>query len=130
MEKKILQRGEHCFVIMNIFPYNNGHIMVAPYRHICKLHDLNADEKLEMMDMLSRWTDILQEKLNCHGFNVGLNLGRTAGAGIDDHMHFHIVPRWNGDTNFMPVLADIKIIPQSIEDCYDMLLKASEELTG
>lgn len=126
-DKKILQRGKHCFVIMNIFPYNNGHIMVAPYRHICKLTDLEPEEKLEMMDMLTLWTEILREKMNCHGFNIGLNLGRIAGAGIDDHMHFHIVPRWNGDTNFMPVIADIKVIPQSLEDCYQILRKGLEE---
>lgn len=128
--RKILERGKTCIVIMNIFPYNNGHLMIAPRRHIAKLADLNNEEKLEIMNLLTKWTDILTKALNCQGFNVGLNVGRIAGAGIDDHMHFHIVPRWNGDTNFMPVMADIKVIPQSLEDCYEILIKTMRELEG
>jgi ATP adenylyltransferase len=126
--RKILYRGNKCIVIMNIFPYNNGHLMIAPRRHISKLTDLDNEEKLEIMDLLAKWTEILTRAMNCHGFNVGLNMGRIAGAGIDDHMHFHIVPRWNGDTNFMPVLTDIKVIPQSLEDCFSILKKTMMEM--
>jgi len=126
-ERFILQRGEHSIVIMNIFPYNNGHIMVAPVRHTCSLSALTGDERNEIMFFLGEWTEILKQALQCHGFNVGVNLGRIAGAGIEDHLHFHIVPRWNGDTNFMPVLADIKVIPQSLEDCYNLLKTTMEK---
>ena len=128
-ERFILERGEHSIVIMNIYPYNNGHLMVAPRRHLCSLSALREEERNEIMMFLGKWTDILKKALFCHGFNVGVNLGRIAGAGIADHMHFHIVPRWNGDTNFMPVLADIKVIPQSLEDCYELLIKTMEAHT-
>lgn len=120
-EKRILHRGKHSFVIMNIFPYNNGHIMIAPYNHVSSLSDLSVEEMCEMMELLRDWTDTIKKSMHCHGFNIGLNLGRIAGAGIADHMHIHIVPRWDGDTNFMPVIADIKVIPQSLDSCYKLL---------
>lgn len=129
-EKKILARGEHCFVVMNIFPYNNGHLMVAPYRHVSDLSQLNREEMYEILECLAEWTEILKSAMHCHGFNVGINLGRIAGAGIADHLHVHIVPRWDGDTNFMPVIADTKIIPQSLEECYDLLIKTKEKRDG
>jgi len=129
-EKKILARGEHCFVIMNIFPYNNGHLMVAPYRHISELSQLNREEMYEILECLAKWTEILKSAMYCHGFNIGINIGRIAGAGIADHLHIHIVPRWDGDTNFMPVISDTKVIPQSLEDCYDLLIKTKEKMDG
>lgn len=129
-EKKILARGEHCFVVMNIFPYNNGHLMVAPYRHVSDLSQLNREEMYEILECLAEWTEILKSAMHCHGFNIGINLGRIAGAGIADHLHVHIVPRWDGDTNFMPVIADTKIIPQSLEECYDLLIKTKEKRDG
>ncbi len=118
---RILQRGKHAFVIMNIYPYNNGHLLIAPYRHTADLAGLTPEEKLEIMELLGLWTKILKKAMSCHGFNVGANLGRIAGAGIADHLHFHIVPRWNGDTNFMPVIGNTKVLPESLEDCYCQL---------
>ncbi len=129
-ERFILQRGQYSIVIMNIFPYNNGHIMVAPTRHTCSLSALTDEERNEIMKFLGEWTEILKQALQCHGFNVGVNLGRIAGAGIADHLHFHIVPRWNGDTNFMPVLADVKVIPQSLEDCFNLLKESLEKFNN
>ena len=118
VQRRILQRGKFCFVIMNIFPYNNGHLLVAPYRHTSDFAGLTSEEKLEIMELIGLWTKILKKTMFCHGFNIGANLGRIAGAGIADHLHFHIVPRWNGDTNFMPVIGNTKVLPESIEDCY------------
>ena len=117
----ILLKARHSFVIMNYFPYNNGHIMVVPYRHLNKLDLLDKNEKLEMMDLISESCTILESILNCEGMNVGMNLGRIAGAGIDDHLHFHIVPRWGGDTNFMPVIGHTKVISQGLWQLYDEL---------
>jgi ATP adenylyltransferase len=125
--RMVLHRGEHCFVILNIFPYNNGHLMIAPYRHTGDFCSLTRDEKLEIMDMLSSWTDILKRVMHCQGFNIGVNVGRVAGAGIADHIHFHVVPRWDGDTNFMPVVGAVKVMPQSLKDCYDTLKKEKRE---
>jgi len=125
-KRKILKRGEHCFAIMNIFPYNNGHTLIAPYRHVANLADLKKEEMCEIMESLGIWTEILKKALHCHGFNIGVNIGRIAGAGIAEHIHFHIVPRWDGDTNFMPVLADTKIIPQSLDDCFSLLKRTLE----
>lgn len=127
-DKLILDRGKTCFVIMNIYPYNNGHIMVAPYRHLGDFSLLTSEEKCEIMELLSKWTDIIKRTMYCHGFNIGINLGRIAGAGIADHIHFHIVPRWNGDTNFMPVIGDAKVLPESLEQCYNSLKNKMLEL--
>jgi len=126
-ECKILQKGKHCFVILNIYPYNNGHLMVAPYRHVGDFCSLTPEEKCEIMEMLALWTDIEKEVLCCHGFNIGANIGRVAGAGIEDHVHFHVVPRWNGDVNFMPVIGNVKVIPESLEQSYRTLRDKFEE---
>ncbi|HEY3284912.1 MAG TPA: HIT domain-containing protein, partial [Armatimonadota bacterium] len=117
----ILYRGESCFVILNAFPYNSGHLMVIPYRHLSDLCDLSDAERQEMMQLAGRATEGLTRILGAEGYNVGMNLGRIAGAGIADHLHLHVVPRWNGDTNFMPVLADIKVLPEALEDTYRRL---------
>jgi ATP adenylyltransferase len=117
----ILHRGKTCFVIMNYYPYNNGHLMVVPYRHLEQLHTLSAGEQQEMMRALSFCSEILTTTLKTDGLNIGMNLGKTAGAGIDDHLHFHIVPRWNGDTNFMPITGHTKVLPQGLYECWDQL---------
>jgi ATP adenylyltransferase len=123
---RILFRGKHNLVMMNNFPYNPGHLMVAPYRHLANVEELTADEKLEHFEIISRCVVVLKQALKPNGFNTGMNLGRTAGAGIDDHIHSHVVPRWNGDTNFMPVLGDVRVIPQSLDDGYAELKKYFE----
>ncbi len=127
-ERLILYRGKHSFIIMNNYPYNPGHIMIAPYRHVGKWEDLNDEELLEIMKLSQLAVKAIKRVMNPDGFNMGVNLGRVAGAGIDDHVHLHIVPRWNGDTNFMPVVADTKVIPESLQEAYDGLRKAVEEV--
>lgn len=117
----ILKRGNHAFVMMNIYPYNNGHLMIAPYKHTGNLEELTPEELNEMMEMVVECIKILKETMNPDGFNVGMNIGRVAGAGFDEHVHIHIVPRWNGDTNFMPILADTKIVPMSLDEAYRVL---------
>jgi len=111
----IVYRGAHAYVIMNKFPYSNGHLLIPPFRHIADVRDLNDDESLEIMRLTARCCEALTEICRPDGFNIGMNLGPAAGAGIADHLHLHIVPRWIGDTNFMPVLADAKIIPEALE---------------
>ncbi len=112
-------------VVLNRFPYNNGHLLVAPVAHKAGLGDLTTDELLDLQLTLRKMVGILEKRMTPEGFNVGLNLGRTAGAGLPGHLHWHIVPRWNGDTNFMPVFADTRVISQSLEALYDLL---AEEL--
>lgn len=127
-ERLILYRGERVFAIMNNYPYNPGHVMIAPYRHIGNLEDLSDEELLEIMKLAQLMIKAIKKAMKPEGFNMGFNVGRVAGAGIEDHIHMHIVPRWNGDTNFMPVLADVKVIPQAIEESYDELRRAIEEV--
>ena len=117
----ILYRGESNFVIMNNYPYNPGHLMVAPYRHIADLQGLSAEELYEHFDIVRRSATALREALNPDGFNIGINMGRVAGAGIEGHIHTHIVPRWQGDTNFMPVIAEIKVIAEALTATYAKL---------
>lgn len=125
----ILFRGDTCFVIMNYYPYNNGHLMIVPYRHLGNFEDLNAKEHAEMMALLGLSTSIIKKLTSPDGLNIGMNLGKVAGAGIDDHLHFHIVPRWNGDTNFMPVTGHTKVVAQTLYETYD-LLKPHFEKSG
>jgi len=124
----ILLRGERCFVIMNFYPYNNGHLMIVPFRHISDIAELTVDEKLEMMDLLALSKEALQKTMSPNGFNIGMNLGEVAGAGIKDHLHFHIVPRWNGDTNFMPVCAHAKVVSEGLAETWEKLRKALDEI--
>ena len=126
----ILYRSELCFVILNKYPYNNGHLMVVPYRHTGTLEKLSAAERLELMTLLQRSTQVLQQAFSPHGFNIGMNLGRVAGAGIDEHLHFHIVPRWNGDTNFMLVLGDVKVISAGLDETWEQLAPLFGEISG
>lgn len=127
-ENLILYRGERVYVMINRYPYNNGHLMVIPYRHIPDIDKLNDEENLEAMKFLSYSMKVLKDKFSAEGFNIGLNIGRIAGAGIDGHIHFHIVPRWNGDTNFMPVLTDTKVISQGLEESWDILKSGFDEI--
>jgi len=120
-ENFILYRGEKNFVIMNAFPYNPGHLMVVPFRHVGKLEDLTSDERNNHYEIVSRAVSILRESCKSDNFNLGMNLGRAAGAGIADHIHTHIVPRWNGDNNFMPVIGETRVISESMIDIYNRL---------
>jgi len=119
----ILHRGAHCFVIMNLYPYNNGHVMVVPYAHLDALTALDGATLTEMMQLAQRSQEVLTRVMLPHGFNVGINQGSAAGAGIADHIHTHIVPRWAGDTNFMPVLGDVRVMPQHLDETYAALQK-------
>jgi ATP adenylyltransferase len=111
----VLLRGDHCFVILNLYPYNNAHLMVAPNRHINTLTSLIPDEQRELM-IMARWSEMaLTEAYHPQGINVGINLGKAAGAGIEDHLHVHLVPRWTGDTNFMTAIADTRVLPETLE---------------
>jgi ATP adenylyltransferase len=110
-------------VVLNRFPYNNGHLLIAPRAHKGRLDELSAEETVETMQTLSRMLGVLDRLMHPDGYNVGLNLGRVAGAGLPGHLHWHVVPRWNGDTNFMPVLGDVKVIAQSLDALYDLLVK-------
>ena len=112
---------ENAMVVLNRYPYNNGHLLVAPRRHVGELSELTAAEQLELHELLVRMTGILREKMKSEGFNIGLNLGRVAGAGVPGHLHWHIVPRWSGDSNFMPALAGVRVIPQALETLFEML---------
>ena len=117
----ILYRGDNNFVIMNSYPYNPGHLMVAPYRHVANLEELTDAERHEHFDIVSRSIKLLKEVFGPAGFNIGMNIGKVAGAGIDDHIHTHIVPRWQGDTNFMPVIADVRVVPEALAETYKKL---------
>ena len=120
----IVTRGKLCYVIMNLFPYNSGHLMIVPYRHTSDLKDLSDDESLEIMTLIKRMMNVLQKVSHPEGFNIGSNVGRVAGAGIDQHVHFHLVPRWNGDTNFMPILADTKLVSEDMKNTLRKLREA------
>jgi ATP adenylyltransferase len=122
----ILHRGDSAFMIMNLYPYNTGHVMVAPFRHVGALEDLTHAEIGEIMDLTALVISAIKKELGPQGFNLGMNLGKVAGAGFDEHLHMHVVPRWQGDTNFMPVLGDSKVMPENLEDTYDRLLHAIE----
>ena len=120
-ENFILQRGEKCFVIMNTFPYSNGHLMVCPYRHLDCVTKFNEKEISETWSFTQKCVEVLRSHYQAHGFNVGLNLGKAGGAGFDEHVHVHIVPRWVGDTNYMPVLADVKVHPEHLRETFEKL---------
>lgn len=130
-ENLILYRGSRSFIIMNRYPYNTGHLMVAPYRHVGDLLVLTDDELLDLVKNVNLSVRILKETLKPEGFNIGINMGKVAGAGVEDHIHIHVVPRWAGDTNFMPTIAQVKVMPELLEATYDKLrgnlLKLLEE---
>ena len=117
----VLAADETMVVMLNMFPYNNGHLMVAPREHVARLGDLARDKYVALMDALLGSIDIVERVFKPQGVNVGINIGAPAGAGIEDHLHWHVVPRWNGDTNYMPVIAEVKVLPQHLRDSYDRL---------
>ena len=120
----IVHRGATCFAILNLYPYTNGHLLIAPYRHVVQPGDLDAAERAELWRLLDESLAALDATMQPHGANAGLNLGRAAGQGIEGHLHLHVVPRWRGDTNFMPVLADTRVIPQALGDTCRLLRDA------
>ena len=127
---RILYRGARSFVILNAFPYNTGHLMVAPFRHVGDICELEHDERDEMMSLTSESIGIIRAALKAHGFNVGMNLGTVAGAGIPGHIHMHVVPRWGGDTNFMPIVGKTKVLPEMIEQTDEKLRPLFARLSG
>ena len=120
----VLSRGATCLCVLNRYPYNNGHVLVAPIAHKADLTELTADEMLELMQTTARLQQALRQLMSPHGFNLGINLGHAAGAGLPGHLHLHIVPRWQGDTNFMPAVGEVKVIPESLEAVYAKLSQA------
>ncbi|MEI7812388.1 MAG: HIT domain-containing protein [Ignavibacteria bacterium] len=127
-ENLIVYKGKNTFVILNLYPYNSGHLMVIPYRHTNDFLSLNAEESLEIMQNLQLSIKALQTAMHPNGFNVGANVGKSAGAGIDQHLHFHIVPRWTGDINFMPVIGEVKVLSQDLLETKEKLISAFEKL--
>jgi len=117
----IALRQPHCVVVLNRFPYNNGHLLVAPLAHKAHLKELASEETLEIHQTLTRLVSVMDELMHPDGYNIGLNLGKAAGAGLPGHLHWHLVPRWHGDTNFMPVLGDTRVIVQSLENLWESL---------
>ncbi len=117
----ILYRGDKNFVILNSYPYNPGHLMIAPYRHAAGMDDLTGEERNEHFEIVSRCIEVMRQVFKPAGFNTGANMGRVAGAGIEGHFHTHVVPRWQGDTNFMPVLTDVRVMPEALADTYKKL---------
>ncbi len=117
----ILHRGRHAFILMNLYPYNSGHVMVAPYAHVDSLERLSPDQALDLLALTNLALRVLRETLRPQGFNLGINLGRVSGAGIEGHVHLHIVPRWNGDTNFMPLFAETRVMPEHLRETYRKL---------
>jgi ATP adenylyltransferase len=129
-ERLILARGERTFVLLNRFPYAAGHLMVAPYAHVSRLHALDAPSRAELVERVAECERVLEGALGCEGINVGVNLGRAAGAGFADHLHVHLVPRWNGDTNFMTVVAELRVIPEHLERSFERLAPHFERPGG
>ncbi len=123
----VFLRRTHCYAVLNRYPYNNGHVLIVPYRHINDLSLLTREEVLDCFETLSYVQSLLTEMLHPEGFNVGINIGRAAGAGIPDHIHLHIVPRWVGDVNFMPVLSDTRVISQSLDELHQALVSAHQK---
>jgi len=117
----VVHKAGHSFVVLNAYPYNTGHVMIAPNRHVGELDALEAEERTELMDLVTRATVVIKEAMNAQGFNMGINQGVAAGAGVPGHLHIHVVPRWGGDTNFMPVVGETKVLPEMLTDTYAKL---------
>ena len=120
----VIARGRTAFVLLNTFPYNSGHVLIAPYRHVADLNDLTPDELTELMVLAVRAKEVMTTVMQPQGFNFGFNIGAAAGAGVADHVHGHMVPRWVGDTNFMPVLGDTRVVPQALDETAALLREA------
>jgi ATP adenylyltransferase len=127
-EYHILYRGEHCYMMLNLYPYNNGHLMIVPYQHVGSIEKLDSATLTELMEQAQLSLKALRLAMKPDGFNMGINEGKVAGAGYADHMHLHVVPRWDGDTNFMPVLADVKVMPEHLDVVYEELKQALEKV--
>jgi ATP adenylyltransferase len=125
----IVYRSEFCFIILNKYPYNNAHIMVVPYNHVSDILELDEKELLDIQKTIQKSVRVLRKEVRPHAMNIGMNLGRLAGAGIDEHLHYHIVPRWDGDTNFMPVLTDTKVISESLNETWQRLYKGFKDIS-
>ncbi len=128
-ENLVVARGKSTLTVLNRYPYNNGHLLVAPLSHKANLEELDDTELLEGMQELQRMTALIRRTMSAEGFNIGVNLGKIAGAGLPGHLHWHLVPRWNGDTNFMPVLGNVNVIPQSLEALYDLITRSLAQPT-
>jgi ATP adenylyltransferase len=118
----VLHRGKLVFSMLNLYPYTNGHVMIAPQRHIAHYEELTDDELFELHKASQKYVKVIKAEMSAQGFNIGFNIGRVSGAGCDGHLHLHIVPRWNGDTNFMPVLSDTKVISEGLTETYNLLM--------
>lgn len=129
-ERLVIHRTEHSFVMLNRFPYTNGHLLVAPRRHTAVLDALGDEEMLDFFKTVRLAQNVLQSVAKPQGFNIGMNLGKAAGAGVDEHLHMHIVPRWNGDTNFMTVVADLRVIPEGLAATYDTITEGFARFLG
>jgi len=123
-ENYVILRGKTAFAILNTFPYNNGHLMVAPYKHVPDFDGLEESELGELMALVKKCTQVLKKALKPEGFNIGANIGKISGAGVEGHIHIHVVPRWGGDTNFVYTVGDTRIIPESLDDTFNKLLSA------
>ena len=123
-QRLVVQHGRHSLTVVNRYPYNNGHLLIAPKRHRARLDQLETAEQLELLETITQMIGLLERTIRPEGFNVGLNLGQIAGAGLPGHIHWHIVPRWHGDTNFMPIVAGVRVIPQSLEALWELLTEA------
>jgi ATP adenylyltransferase len=126
----ILKKGNHAFIMMNLYPYTPGHLMVAPRRHVALMENLTAEEKLEIFDFVVLSVSLLKKAMAPEGFNIGMNLGKAAGAGVEDHLHVHIVPRWSGDTNFVNVVGEIRVIPEDIAKTWEKLMSHMKCIAG
>jgi ATP adenylyltransferase len=127
-ESLVVFFGKNCYVVMNLYPYNSGHLMISPYRHICDFNSLQEAEMNEIMKVVGLSIRALDIAMKPQGFNFGANIGRAAGAGIDSHLHFHVVPRWNGDINFMPAIGEVKIISQDLLETKRKLIQSFNEI--
>ena len=125
----LLYRGKRAYILMNLYPYSNGHLMVAPNKHLGRLEDLDRETRIEIMELTTLCTKLLKRTMNPAGFNIGANMGKAAGAGFDEHFHMHIVPRWIGDTNFMPVVGETRVIPESLKESYQRFQQALSEIS-
>jgi len=119
----VLARNEHVLVLLNKYPYNTGHLLIIPLNHVAQLSDLSPEVRASIMEATAEWSQIVQRELNCQGFNIGLNIGKISGGSIPDHLHMHVLPRWQGDTNFLVTLAETKLISFSLSDLYHALMK-------
>jgi ATP adenylyltransferase len=130
IENLVVMRSQRAFIILNKYPYTSGHVMVAPYLHKATLEDLDAPTRAEMMELASLCTTTLRKVYNPQGFNLGANIGEAAGAGVPGHVHLHIVPRWNGDTNFISTIGEVRVLPESLEETYRRIKEALVPLDG